>query len=79
MNKNGMNKICIHIPKVQKIKCDQLVESCVVKNKAGYTDTLVACGWGGAMLEKVIRVFGQESYVQQGRIHGHQLRTGGRG
>ena len=23
------------------------------KNKAGYTATLVACGWAGAMLEKV--------------------------
>ena len=30
------------------------------KNKAGYTATPVACGWAGAVLEKVPRAFGQE-------------------
>ena len=29
-------------------------------NKAGYTATLVACGWAGAVLKKVTRVSGQE-------------------
>ena len=29
-------------------------------NKAGYTATLVACGWAGAVMEKVTGVFGQE-------------------
>ena len=29
-------------------------------NKAGYTATPVACGWAGAVLEKVTRPFGQE-------------------
>ena len=29
-------------------------------NKAGYTATPVACGWAGAVLEKVTRAFGQE-------------------
>ena len=29
-------------------------------NKAGYTATLVACGWAGAVLEKVTRASGQE-------------------
>ena len=38
-------------------------EAC--NNKAGYTATLVACGWAGAVLEKVTRAFGQEPYAQQ--------------
>ena len=29
-------------------------------NKAGYTETPVACSWAGAVLEKVTRAFGQE-------------------
>ena len=29
-------------------------------NKAGYTATLVTCGWAGALLEKVTRAFGRE-------------------
>ena len=29
-------------------------------NKAGYMATQVACGWAGAVLEKLIRAFGQE-------------------
>ena len=29
-------------------------------NKAGYRATLVACGWAGAVLEKVTRASGQE-------------------
>ena len=32
----------------------------IEKNKAGYTATPVACGWAGAVLEKVTRAFGQE-------------------
>ena len=34
-------------------------------NKAGYTATLVACGWAGAVLEKVSRASGQEPYAQK--------------
>ena len=30
------------------------------KNKAGYTATPDACGWAGAVLEKVTRASGQE-------------------
>ena len=33
-------------------------------NKAGYTTTLVACGWAGAMMEKVTGAFGQEQWAQ---------------
>ena len=33
------------------------------KNKAGYTATLVACRWAGAVLEKVNRASGQELYA----------------
>ena len=32
-------------------------------NKAGYTATPVACGWAGAVPEKVIRASGQELYA----------------
>ena len=35
------------------------------RNKAGYTATLVACGWTGAMLEKVTRASGPEPYAQK--------------
>ena len=35
------------------------------RNKAGYTATLVACGWAGAVLEKVTRASGQEPYAQK--------------
>ena len=34
-------------------------------NKAGYTATLVACGWAGALLEKVNRASGQKPYSQK--------------
>ena len=34
-------------------------------NKARYTATLVACGWAGAVLEKVTRASGQELYAQK--------------
>ena len=33
-------------------------------NKARYTATLVACGWAGAVLEKVTRASGQEPYAE---------------
>ena len=33
-------------------------------NKAGYTATLVACGWAGAVLEKVTRASGRKQYAQ---------------
>ena len=32
-------------------------------NKAGYTATVVACGWAGAVLKKVTRASGQEPYA----------------
>ena len=35
------------------------------ENKAGYTATLVACGWAGAVLERVTRASGQEPYAQK--------------
>ena len=30
------------------------------ENKAGYTATLIACGWAGAVMEKVTKAFAQE-------------------
>ena len=35
------------------------------ENKAGYTVTLAACRWAGAVLGKVTRVSGQELYAQK--------------
>ena len=32
----------------------------VTGNKAGYTATPVACGWTGAVMEKISEAFGQE-------------------
>ena len=34
-------------------------------NKVQYTATLVACGWAGAVLEKVTKASGQELYAQK--------------
>ena len=42
----------------------------VKKNKAGYTATLVACGWAGAVLEKVTWASGQEPYAQKAQKRG---------
>ena len=39
----------------------------MVLNKAGYTATLVACGWAGAVLEKVTTASGQEPYAQNAK------------
>ena len=41
----------------------------VWKNKAGYMATPVACGWAGAMLERVTRASGQEWYAQKAQKH----------
>ena len=35
------------------------------KNKAGYTATLVVCGWAGAVLEKLTRASELEQYAQK--------------
>ena len=35
----------------------------VIRNKAGYTATPVACKWAGAVLEKVTRASGQEPFA----------------
>ena len=37
----------------------------VIITKAGYTATLVACGWAEAVLEKVTRASGREHYAQK--------------
>ena len=37
------------------------------KNKAGYTASLVAYWWAGAVLEKVTRVSWQEQYAQNAK------------
>ena len=39
------------------------------RNKAGYTATLVAYGWAGAVLEKVTRASGKEPYAQKAQKH----------
>ena len=51
---------------MEKVSSQEMTEmswvkrDCVERNKAGYTATLVACGWAGAVLEKVTKTFGQE-------------------
>ena len=47
-------------------KCVQSGSCTLKKNKAGYTATLVACGWAGAVLE-VTRASGQEPYAQKAK------------
>ena len=48
-----INFICIQL--LQKLK----------DNKARYTATLVACGWAGAMLEKVIGHMGRSCMLKK--------------
>ena len=36
----------------------------LMKNKAGYTATLVACGWAGAMMENSLGHFGRSSELK---------------
>ena len=50
------------------------IKECM-ENKAGYTATLVACGWAGAVLEKVTWASGQELYAQ--KAHKRQKRRKG--
>ena len=40
-----------------------MIES--LNKKAGYTSTQVACGWAGAILEKVTRASGPKPYAQK--------------
>ena len=41
-----------------------LLLKCSSDPKYGYTATPVACGWAGAVIEKVTREFGQEQRAQ---------------
>ena len=56
-----------HLTKVFSANKCRLMKSASTfnKNKAGYTATLFACGWAGAVLEKVTRASGQEPYAQK--------------
>ena len=49
----------------ERTKTKTKTKTMTKKNKAGYTATLVACGWAGAVLEKVTRASGQEPYAQK--------------
>ena len=42
-------------------------ETSLQENKAGYTATLVAYGWQGAVLEKVTRASGQKPLAQKAK------------
>ena len=39
----------------------------MLQNKAGYTATLVARGWAGALIDKVTVAFGQEQLAQNAK------------
>ena len=47
-------KICRHKEEERRVVV------AVGDNKAGYTATLVACGWAGAVIEEATGAFGQE-------------------
>ena len=53
--------------KLRRCNCSSVSHSLssFVWKQAGYTATLVACGWAGAVLEKVTRASGQELYAQK--------------
>ena len=50
------------MPSREKVK-NRHLKNALTLNKAGYTATLVACGWAGA--EKVPMASGQELYGQK--------------
>ena len=60
---NGKFTQLIKSHKVHKFDAILRLDNCK-GNKAGYTATLVACGWAGAVLE-VTRASGQEPYAQK--------------
>ena len=63
---NHIHRVLVVIIISLKEKGCALCDNCQsFKNKAGYTATLVACGWAGAVLERVIRASGQERYAQK--------------
>ena len=37
------------------------------ENKVGYMDTIVKCGWAGAVIEKIAGAFGQTNGRTDGR------------
>ena len=48
----------------QEVSNGKFLETVITsENKAGYTATLVTCGWARAVLEKVTRASGQEPYM----------------
>ena len=64
---NNEKKKCVEDPKETKEFLASLIfpQKCIFPrqksaliNKAGYTATVVACGWAGAVLEKVTRASG---------------------
>ena len=50
---------------LKTLKNAQKIKSMFHVNKAGYTATLIACRWAGAVLEKVTRASGWEPYAQK--------------
>ena len=51
----------VEIGKILIVKeSSRFLVSYSIINKAGYTATLVACGWAGAVIEKVTGAFGQD-------------------
>ena len=51
---------CKNIENVQKDSVSKAKTTVFSTNKAGYTATLVACRWAGAVMEKVLAALGQE-------------------
>ena len=56
---------CKNIENVQKDSVSKAKTTVFSTNKAGYTATLVACRWAGAVLQKVTRASGKEPYAQK--------------
>ena len=52
---------------IKTTTCGSIYDTDISNFKAGYMATLVACGWAGAVLEKVTRASGQEPYAQKGQ------------
>ena len=57
-----MTDVCVTYTQIDRTKgprAEPIKAVSTSKNKAGYTVTLVVCGWAGAVI-KVIWAFGQE-------------------
>ena len=59
-----MIRQCLYIRKVSILSIAKQTEANKTENNAGYTAIEVACGWTGALINVVNKLFGRSSYAK---------------